>query len=80
MSSQPLQMPNTRQSLEEQRRKRAGRRADLMYFSGAVLVTAGAGLFQLRIGLLTAGTFLLFPPLLELASSFLRGLRNSRSR
>jgi UPF0716 family protein affecting phage T7 exclusion len=73
MSTQPLQMPKT-QAQEAERRK-AGRRSDRMYFSGAALVTAGAALFRVHYGLIAAGLFLLLPPMLELASSFLRGLR-----
>lgn len=69
-----MQMPGRGAQAEEQRRK-AGRRSDLMYVSGAGLITAGVGLFRIRYGLIAAGVFLLLPPLLELASGFLRGLR-----
>lgn len=78
MSTQPLRMPNTEKAEE---RKKAARRSDLAYFVGAALVTVGAGMFRIRYGFLTAGAFLLLPPLLELGASFLRGMRSPmRSR
>jgi hypothetical protein len=76
MSTQPLQMPNKAQA--EAQRKKSGRRFDMMYLSGAALVTTGATLFRFRLGFIAAGAFLLFPPMLELLSSFLRGLRRMR--
>jgi hypothetical protein len=83
MSTQPQAFPKSSQVLkEEQARKieRAALRSDVLYFSGAALVTAGAALFQARLGLIAAGCFLLLIPLLELVASFIRGLRAAPHR
>jgi hypothetical protein len=81
MSSQPTQMPvspQVRKDDQERKRARAARTSDLLYFAGAALVTVGAGMHSIRIGLITAGAFLLLMPMLELATSFIRGVRGQR--
>jgi len=67
---------------EEAERKlaHAARRSDALYFAGAALFTAGAAMYQLRMGLIAAGCFLLLIPVLELAGSFIRGLRPAPTR
>lgn len=76
MSTQPMPAsPPIRKEEQERIRRRSEDRSDLLYFAGAALVTAGVGMIRIRYGLIAAGTFLLFLPLLELATSFIRGLR-----
>jgi hypothetical protein len=48
---------------------------DVLYITGAVLVSLGLGIVRPPYGLISAGIFLLLVPLLELVSGFLRGLR-----
>ena len=60
--------------------KRAEIHADVMYFAGAGLVTLGVSLRNIPAGLVTLGAFLLLMPLLQLASSTIKGLRVGRGR
>jgi hypothetical protein len=81
MSTSPLpvrRMPDTAE--QKQHRDRAALRSDAMYFAGAWLMSAGAWLFRHWVGLVVFGLFLALPPLLELASGFLKGLRSRPSR
>ena len=83
MSANPQSFPASPQmKKEEAERKlaRAARRSDALYFSGAILCTMGAGMYQIRIGLIVAGCFLLLIPMIELAASFIRGLRPAPTR
>jgi hypothetical protein len=73
MSSSPV--PINRQTREQQARARASWRADALYVCGAALVATGLGLVKIRFGLIAAGGFCLLLPVLELTSSFIRGLR-----
>jgi len=61
-------------------RKKAERRADILYVAGAVLVTIGMGMARMRYGFITAGAFCVLLPLMELVSGFIKGLRAPRSR
>ena len=79
MSAQPMPAsPQIRKEEQERLRRRSERRSDVLYFAGAALVTVGVGMIRIRYGLIAAGTFLLLLPLLELATSFIRGLRGQR--
>jgi hypothetical protein len=73
MSSNPL--PIDRHTREQQARARASWRADALYVCGAAMVSAGVGLVKVEFGLIAAGGFCLLLPVLELTSSFIRGLR-----
>ena len=72
MSTSPV--PKQREQLDAKARARVSWRADALYICGAVLVTAGVGLVKVKFGLITAGGFCLLLPVLELTSSFIRGL------
>jgi hypothetical protein len=48
--------------------------SDVLYVTGAVLVSIGLGFFGAHYGIIAAGVFCLFMPMLELTGSFLRGL------
>lgn len=69
-------MPRPKPTAEENQ-KRAERRADLMYFAGAGTIAIGVATihFPAGRGLVTAGAFVILLPLLEIASSFIKGLR-----
>jgi hypothetical protein len=73
MSSSPV--PINQQKREQQARARASWRADALYICGAALVATGLGLVKVRFGLIASGGFCLLLPVLELTSSFIRGLR-----
>ena len=73
MSSNPV--PIDRQTREQQVRARASRRADALYICGAALVSTGVAHVKVEFGMIAAGGFCLLLPVLELASSFIRGLR-----
>lgn len=59
---------------------RQAMRSDALYVAGAVFVTAGTGFFNWKVSLIVGGLFFLLPPLLELASGFVKGLRSSGAR
>jgi hypothetical protein len=76
MSSNPVPINRQqREQLDAKARKRASWRADALYVCGAALVTSGVGLAKIKFGLIAAGGFCLLLPVLELTSSFIRGLR-----
>lgn len=58
--------------------QRASRRSDALFVSGALLTSIGLGWIRLPWGMIAAGVFLLFMPMLEVLGSFLKGLRASR--
>lgn len=60
-----------KKSAEEKR----ARRSDALYFSGAVLITAGIAAFNWKLGIISAGQFCIALPALEIISGFIRGLR-----
>lgn len=72
--------PQIRKEEQEQKAKKAARRSDVLYFAGAALVTAGVSMIRIRYGLITLGAFCLLLPMLELATSFIRGLRAQQPR
>lgn len=76
MSSSPVPINRQqREQLEAKARARSSWRADALYICGAALVSAGVGLVKVQFGLIAAGGFCLLLPVLELTSSFIRGLR-----
>jgi len=76
MSTQPTPMPKPAPTKEE-RQKRQEKLSDRMYFLGAAAIALGFGFFHPRpaFGLIAAGAFLALPPLLDLLSAFIRGIR-----
>jgi hypothetical protein len=84
MSTQPQPFPASPQMQKEEKERkaaRAARRSDAMYLGGAALVTAGAAMFQIRLGLIVAGAFVLMEPVIQIVVSFIRGVRTpSRGR
>lgn len=80
----PLQI--TREDVQREKAKREiqtkrhAQRADALYVAGAAVVTVGVGLMEWKWALIVGGAFLLLPPLLELASGFIKGLRQSVRR
>lgn len=78
MSAQPISIARQEELAKEQ--KRASLRSDVLYVSGAALVTAGVAMIRVKFALMTAGAFCLLLPMLELAAGFLRGLRPLRGR
>jgi hypothetical protein len=60
--------------------KRKDQRSDILYYAGSALVAVGLGTIRIGFGLIAAGAFCLLPPVLELASGFLKGLRAPRAR
>jgi hypothetical protein len=48
---------------------------DVLYISGSFLVVLGCSLHSLATGLVLGGIFLLFAPVLEIVSGFIRGLK-----
>ena len=56
------------------------RRSDALYVAGGACVTIGVGFFDWKISVIVAGLFCLLPPMLELASGFVKGLRATSRR
>ena len=79
MSTQPFPVRDTRVTRQAEARKKAERISDALYFGGAAVVTAGVSFYGARYGLIAAGAFCMFIPLLEVLGSFIRGIRRQRS-
>jgi len=76
MSTQTIPIDRREELVKaKEQQKRQAQRADCLYLAGAVLVTAGVALCRWRFAPIAAGVFCLLPPLLELASGFVKGLR-----
>lgn len=73
MSAQPI--PIEKAAELARARRHAEVRADALYVVGASLVTIGIGLMEFKFALIVAGCFCLLPPVLQLASGFLKGIR-----
>ncbi len=76
MSTRPI--PLNPQNLSEEQKKRQAlqeRRSDVLYIAGALLVAFGFGCIHHYLAPIAMGIFCLIFPLLELAKSFIRGLR-----
>ena len=84
MSAKPISISDLdRQRGKEEilkAKRRAEFRSDALYVAGAVLVTTGVSMVRIRWGLIAAGFFCMLLPLLELATGFIRGLRNVQPR
>lgn len=78
MSTQPIPIAQQSKEQQLQAKLRADFRSDMLYVAGGVLVSIGAGIIRVRYGVISAGAFCLLPPVLELASGFIRGLRVAR--
>jgi hypothetical protein len=77
MSAQTVPFPKPEELAKAKRR--AELHQDLLYISGALLVTAGIGLAAgLKFALIAAGSFCLIFPLTGIATSFIRGIRAPR--
>lgn len=72
-----LQKVKTQRELQA---KRQALRSDVLYVAGAAVVTIGVGLMEWKWSLIVGGAFLLLPPVLELASGFIKGLRTIAKR
>lgn len=81
MSTRPISIDRQEQ-LHQAREaaKRQAARSDYLYLAGAVLVTAGVALVHWQLAPIAAGVFCLLPPLLELASGFIKGTRMTQRR
>jgi hypothetical protein len=71
-------LPERERILAETKRHNA--HSDALYVGGALLVSLGIGMIRIRYGVIAAGVLALIPPMLELASGFLKGLRQSGAR
>ena len=67
------------QRLREQHERQA-QRSDALYVAGAAFVSVGVGFYSWKISLVVVGMFCLLPPVLELASGFLKGMRYTPRR
>lgn len=47
-----------------------------MFYFGAAMISIGVTILRPACGLITAGAFVVLLPLLEIASGFVRGLRD----
>lgn len=77
--SQPSLVPNLPAKPEKERlaelQRRREFRTDVLYIAGSSAVSMGLAMVRPYLGIIAIGLFCLLPPVLELASGFIRGLR-----
>lgn len=74
----PISAPEREKMIRAIERK--DKRSDILYYAGSIFIAAGLGMIRVSYGLIAAGAFCLLPPMLELASGFLKGLRSGPQR
>lgn len=71
----PIAPPGSERERQVKAQERRERRSDALYFAGGAMLSAGLGMIRPAFGIMAGGFLLALPPLLELASWFIRGLR-----